>query len=299
MLPEKKNMPDVKSHERKVSEIDSSEPTTLINKLQVADEGDHSLASKGFIRSERAGNFEQPIPSITDRFSEQKRTPSAAPTSNIITKSDKTPDKIPDKIIDSKDFHENNKNRDFLPPQPEKHNSLSTKKSSVVIAGQKKATENIAFSGKQLSVSTNSEEKEKPISKQPAVSENIVITGKKSMPDVKPYERKFSEIDTSELTTLINKLQVADEEDHSLASKGFIHSERAGAFEQPIPSITDRFSEQRKAPSAPPTIKVTIGRIDVRAVMHKVESTPVRRVAPQKPKLSLDDYLKQRSEGER
>lgn len=214
--------------------------------------------------------------------------------SNIIAK--------PDKTIDSKGFCENNKNRDLLPPRPEKpekHNSLSTTKSSVVIPGQMKATENIVLSSKQLLVSANSEEKEKPISRQSAVPENIVLTGKKSMPGVKPYERKVSEIDSSEPTTLINKLQVADEGDHLLASKGFIRSERTGNFEQPIPSITDRLSEQRRTLSATPTIKVTIGRIDVRAVMQKAESTPVLRVVPPKPKLSLDDYLKQRSGGER
>ena len=219
--------------------------------------------------------------------------------SNIIAK----PDKTPEKIIDTKGFYENNKNRDMLSPQPEKaekHNRLSTnKKSGVVIPGQMKASENIALSSKQLLVSTNSEEKEKPISRQSAAPENIVLTGKKSMPDVKLYERKVSEIDSSEPTTLINNFQVADRKDHSLASKGFIRSERAGNFEQPIPSITDRLSEQRRTLSATPTIKVTIGRIDVRAVMQKAESTPLRRVVPPKPKLSLDDYLKQRSGGER
>lgn len=209
----------------------------------------------------------------------------------------------PDKTIDSKGFYENNKNRDMLSPQPEKaekHNRLSTnKKSGVVIPGQMKASENIALSSESFSGFINSEEKEKPISRQSAVPENIVLTGKKSIPVVKPDERKVSEIDSSEPTTLINKLQVADGEDHSLASKGFIHSERAGNFEQPIHSITDRLSEQRRTPSATPTIKVTIGRIDVRAVMQKAESTPVRRVVSPKPKLSLDDYLKQRSGGER
>lgn len=182
--------------------------------------------------------------------------------SNIIAK--------PDKTIDSKGFYEN---RDMLSPQrekAEKHNRLSAnKKSGVVIPGQMKATE------------------------------HIVLTEKKSMPDVKLYERKVSGIDSSEPNTLINNLQVADREDHSLASKGFIRSEKAGNFEQPIPSITDRLSDQRKTLSATPTIKVTIGRIDVRAVMQKAESTPVRRVVPSKPKLSLDDYLKQRSGGER
>ena len=207
--------------------------------------------------------------------------------SNIIAK--------PDKTIDSKDFYENNKNRDMLSPQPEKaekHNRLSTNKKSEEkpISRQKETESNRLFSGKKIN---------EVISRQSAVPENIVLTGKKSMPGVKLYEKKVSEIDSSEPTTLINNLQVADSEDHSLASKGFIRSERAGNFEQPIPSITDCFSDQRRTLSATPTIKVTIGRIDVCAVMQKAESTPVRRVVTPKPKLSLDDYLKQRSGGER
>lgn len=43
-----------------------------------------------------------------------------------------------------------------------------------------------------------------------------------------------------------------------------------------------------------PVIKVTIGRIDVRAVVQSTPS-PVRSTAMVKPKLSLEDYLKQRN----
>lgn len=43
-----------------------------------------------------------------------------------------------------------------------------------------------------------------------------------------------------------------------------------------------------------PVIKVTIGRIDVRAVVQAA-SSPARSTAAAKPKLSLDDYLKQRN----
>lgn len=47
-----------------------------------------------------------------------------------------------------------------------------------------------------------------------------------------------------------------------------------------------------------PTIKVSIGRIEVRAVMEPVQTPPLRKVTV-KPKLSLDDYLKQRDGGRR
>jgi hypothetical protein len=59
-----------------------------------------------------------------------------------------------------------------------------------------------------------------------------------------------------------------------------------------------RNAGHREAPTkTEPTIQVTIGRIEVRAVMHQT-SKPQQREAP-KPKLSLDDYLRQRTEGKR
>ncbi len=56
--------------------------------------------------------------------------------------------------------------------------------------------------------------------------------------------------------------------------------------------------QQEKSASEAPTIRVTIGRIEVRAV---TTPQPSRRPVPKKtaPSLSLDDYLKQRSEGRR
>jgi hypothetical protein len=44
---------------------------------------------------------------------------------------------------------------------------------------------------------------------------------------------------------------------------------------------------------------VTIGRIDVRAVKQQEKSPLQRHKFTPKPKLSLDDYLKQRNRGER
>lgn len=45
----------------------------------------------------------------------------------------------------------------------------------------------------------------------------------------------------------------------------------------------------------PPAIKVTIGRIEVRAVSSPIPTTPMSKAAP-KPTLSLDDYLQRRNE---
>lgn len=47
------------------------------------------------------------------------------------------------------------------------------------------------------------------------------------------------------------------------------------------------------------TIRVHIGRIDVRAVMAPSPASPPQRVTKPTPALGLNDYLKQRSEGKR
>lgn len=63
----------------------------------------------------------------------------------------------------------------------------------------------------------------------------------------------------------------------------------------PLPA--ERGSSVREAASAPPTIRVTIGRIDVRAIMHQPPSP--KRATPAAPKLTLEDYLKQQTGGRR
>jgi hypothetical protein len=72
--------------------------------------------------------------------------------------------------------------------------------------------------------------------------------------------------------------------------------ERAPDQERESPS-SDRAAVPPPAPeAAAPTIKITIGRVDVRAVMSEQPSqrpTPERR----NPALSLEEYLKQRSGG--
>jgi hypothetical protein len=60
---------------------------------------------------------------------------------------------------------------------------------------------------------------------------------------------------------------------------------------RPLPAIVQR---ER---SSPPTIQVTIGRIEVRA--SSAPAVPSRAARPSGPKLDLDDYLKARSGGSR
>jgi hypothetical protein len=58
-------------------------------------------------------------------------------------------------------------------------------------------------------------------------------------------------------------------------------------------------AEPTAAPKPTPTIKVTIGRIEVRAIMPPAPPAPRTKPARTGPTLSLEDYLKQRNEGRR
>jgi hypothetical protein len=64
-----------------------------------------------------------------------------------------------------------------------------------------------------------------------------------------------------------------------------------------------RFNSQiaatSESSSSTPTIQVTIGRIEVRAISPPVHLTPAQRPRTPSPNLSLDEYLKQRNGGQR
>jgi len=64
------------------------------------------------------------------------------------------------------------------------------------------------------------------------------------------------------------------------------------------PEIPTRMEPVAREPSAP-TIRVSIGRIEVRAIMPSRESTPRAQSSPPGPRLTLEDYLKQWREGKR
>jgi hypothetical protein len=65
------------------------------------------------------------------------------------------------------------------------------------------------------------------------------------------------------------------------------------------PGVIDKLLQERSnAQTLPPTIKVSIGRIEVRAVSAPPAQAPRQRSKPQ-PSLSLDDYLKQRASDQR
>jgi hypothetical protein len=79
--------------------------------------------------------------------------------------------------------------------------------------------------------------------------------------------------------------------------KEAVHPITGMMADQTHPVLSDLFSDTTGPFSPPPTIKVTIGRIDVRAVMQQAPSP--KPIAAAAPKLSLDDYLKKRGGGQR
>lgn len=79
--------------------------------------------------------------------------------------------------------------------------------------------------------------------------------------------------------------------------KEAVHPILSMIADQTNPALSKTFSGRNESSSLPPTIKVTIGRIDVRAVMQQTPSP--KRIAAPAPKLSLDDYLKKRRGGQR
>jgi len=68
----------------------------------------------------------------------------------------------------------------------------------------------------------------------------------------------------------------------------------SNGFPTTFPTSGDVRPEQTESP----TIRITIGRVDVRALMPAPHS-PISLPARPKPNLSLEDYLKQREEGKR
>jgi hypothetical protein len=80
------------------------------------------------------------------------------------------------------------------------------------------------------------------------------------------------------------------------SKEGFSY-ERSGITAFVKHNVFDNKSKDQKSESIIPTVKVTIGRVEVRAVMQQAHKTKLREQA--KPKLTLDDYLRQRMEGKR
>lgn len=133
-------------------------------------------------------------------------------------------------------------------------------------------------------------------------SGDIDLSEKRDTVAVKFYNEQASSMHSAESRGLTKRLQNTEKRSHSLrslTSKRFVRPEVSLTQEKRQLAVQDRHSNERKASSTLPAIKVTIGRIDVRAVGEQAPSPPRQRKVDPKPKLSLDDYLKQRNRGER
>jgi len=133
-------------------------------------------------------------------------------------------------------------------------------------------------------------------------SGNIDLSEKKDAGAVKSDNVKLSSLHSAESARLTEKPQNTDKQVHSLrplASERLIRPEVSFRQEQTEPATVDHHFAEKEASPMLPAIKVTIGRIDVRAVSQQAQPPPRQRKVDPKPKLSLDDYLKQRNKGER
>jgi hypothetical protein len=98
-------------------------------------------------------------------------------------------------------------------------------------------------------------------------------------------------------------LQPGPTRDHtaraSLTHPAWDRTFREATPSHPPESAPERTDRRSLSPTASPVVRVTIGRVEVRA---EFASPKVRQAAAPQPKpaaISLDDYLKQRSEGRR
>jgi hypothetical protein len=75
---------------------------------------------------------------------------------------------------------------------------------------------------------------------------------------------------------------------------------RPPAFAPQAERRADSPARQQPEADAPSVVRVTIGRVDVRAVMSPAPAAPpAQRPARKGPSLSLEDYLKERDGGRR
>lgn len=72
---------------------------------------------------------------------------------------------------------------------------------------------------------------------------------------------------------------------------------RAPHRDRPLPRVAEEAGSTQAGEAAPPAIRISIGRIDVRAIVP--QPAPVKAAPPPAPKVSLDDYLRKQPGGAR
>lgn len=108
------------------------------------------------------------------------------------------------------------------------------------------------------------------------------------------------ETDTKEKGTIVNEKRNDEKASHHLlplSFKDILSFEKIGKVEYKKSSIKNNiYSDIKLSPQAP-TVKVNIKRVEVKAVIQ--QKIKQRHALKHEPKLSLDEYLKQRKSGER
>jgi hypothetical protein len=123
---------------------------------------------------------------------------------------------------------------------------------------------------------------------------------------VSPSERFFDDAGLRRLEERVRRQEALQRERQQQAEAASIVPAAPQKFVDPRASVGPPLAQPPPALPAPgeiaepnaPSINVTIGRIDVRAVMPQTPA-PVRAAARPRPALSLEDYLKQREGGPR
>ncbi|VVB53816.1 Uncharacterised protein [uncultured archaeon] len=117
-------------------------------------------------------------------------------------------------------------------------------------------------------------------------NQNISLQPEQSLFDKK--QEAYVEPNYSNKTSVLRKITESTEVQHTETS-----------FLKPLGQVRFQQAAESEPPSAEPTIKVTIGRVEVRAIMPSAPIAPASRSRTRSPTLSLNDYLKQRNEGQR
>jgi hypothetical protein len=69
-----------------------------------------------------------------------------------------------------------------------------------------------------------------------------------------------------------------------------------GADQDPVSKSIEKETHQSTGKEAAPVVRVSIGRVEVKAVLPQAPAFPRKPARQNKPMLTLDDYLKQRRE---
>lgn len=103
---------------------------------------------------------------------------------------------------------------------------------------------------------------------------------------------------TASTSSLVSSSTVSEAIPNEVSLGTYLSTNRTSLTRALLPAQHLEVSAAEKSTSAP-TIRVTIGRIEVRAIMPTKEPTARPPSTRPRPKLSLDDYLKQQNGGQR